>query len=100
MGLGFGPQNSVGVWNGLGGDTWRHHEACVEVKQRREELVVVRCTYLKLDDFAPRLSGSAKISNGLLGMCSKPINKIGGTPTNYLSLVFLVSSTQFYFVYV
>jgi hypothetical protein len=63
----FGPQNPVRVRYGLGGGMWCHHEACIEVKQSREELVAVRCINLKLDHFAPWLSSSAKISRGFVG---------------------------------
>ena len=34
-------------------DTWRHHEACVKAKRSREGGVSVRCSYGKMDDFAP-----------------------------------------------
>ena len=46
----LGLKTRDGVWD----DTWRHHEACVEAKQSREELVAIRCLDLKLDHFAPR----------------------------------------------
>ena len=82
--FGFEPQNLVRVLVGTGGDTWRHHEACVEAKQSREELMFVRCTHLKVDYFAPGLSDSTKISKGLLGRCSRPINKIEPAPTSHL----------------
>jgi hypothetical protein len=35
-GFGFEPQNPLGVPAGMGGDTWRHHEACIEVEQSHE----------------------------------------------------------------
>jgi hypothetical protein len=36
----FGPQNStVAVLVGIGGDTWHHHEWCLETKQLRPGLV-------------------------------------------------------------
>ena len=41
------------VWLGLWGGTWPHREACIDAKQSHEELVVVGCLDLKLDDFAP-----------------------------------------------
>jgi hypothetical protein len=69
---------------GMRGVTWHHHEACVEAKQSREEIVAIRCTGLELDHFAPGLSGSAKISKDVLNMCNSFINKIGVVPTNHL----------------
>ena len=33
--------------------TWRHREACVETKRSREGGVSVRCSYKKMDRFAP-----------------------------------------------
>jgi hypothetical protein len=80
--LKFGSQEPVGVPIGMGGDTWRHHKVCVEAKQSREEHVDMRCLDLKLDHFAPVLNGSAKISEGVLGMCNNSINKV--PPTSYL----------------
>jgi hypothetical protein len=56
--LGFGPQNLVRVSKGMGGSMWHHREACIEVKQSREEPVAIGCLDLKLDNFAPRLGGS------------------------------------------
>jgi hypothetical protein len=55
---------------------WRHHEACVKVKQHHEEPLIISCTELELDHFALRISGSTKTSNGMLEICSNPINKI------------------------
>jgi hypothetical protein len=76
----FGSQNPIEVQDGLGGGTWHHCEACVEGKQSHEELVAIGCIDLKLDPFARGLSGSAKIAKGLLGMCNRPLNKIGDCP--------------------
>ena len=33
--------------------TWRHHKACVEAKQSREDAGSVRCSRKNLDNFAP-----------------------------------------------
>ena len=78
--LRLGPQNPVGVRNGLGGSTWHHRKACFEAKHSREELVAVRYANLKLDHFTTEFSGSTKISNGLLGMFNRSMNNIGGCP--------------------
>jgi hypothetical protein len=48
---------------GMGGGTWCYREACVEMKQSREELMVIGCTDLKLDDFAPRLKLKHLVGN-------------------------------------
>jgi len=50
--LGFGPQNTVGVQTGMGGDTWHHREAYVEAKQSHEERVAVKCIDQELNHFA------------------------------------------------
>ena len=72
---------------GTGGCTWRHREACVETKHSHEEPVAIRCLDLKLDHFAPRLSGLVKISKALLGVCNSSINKRIATPSHPISLV-------------
>jgi hypothetical protein len=55
MVFGFRPQNPIGVSARMGGSTWRHHEACVETKQSREEPMAIECTNLELDHFAHRV---------------------------------------------
>jgi hypothetical protein len=52
----------------------------LETKQSHEEFMGVRYIDLKLDHFSSRLSGLAKISKGLLGICNRSINMIGGYP--------------------
>jgi hypothetical protein len=47
-------QNLVVAWDGLRGNMWHHNEACIDAKQSHEELVVLRCTNLKLAHFGPR----------------------------------------------
>jgi len=44
--------------------SWRHREACVEVKQSREGGMLFRCFYKKLDLFALAWAGSVFISIG------------------------------------
>lgn len=61
-------------------DTWCHREPYVEAEQSCEEPVVIGCLHLKLDYFAPGLSGSAKISKSVLGMCNSSINKVEAAP--------------------
>jgi len=72
----FGAQNPVGVLARMGGDTWHYREACVVVKQSRAELMAIEWLDLRLDLFAPGLSGSAKKSKGMLEMCNSSINKM------------------------
>jgi len=55
---------------------WRHCEAYVKAKQIREEPMAFGCLDLKLDHFAARLNGLAKISTDVLEMCNSSINKI------------------------
>jgi hypothetical protein len=48
------PQNSVvAVSAGIRGNTWRHHEGCVEAKQLRVERVAVISKSQELGHFAP-----------------------------------------------
>ena len=54
--------------DGLRDDTRRHRESCIDTKQSREKLVVVGCTDLHLDYFAPGLNGSYKISKSKFGV--------------------------------
>ena len=51
----FGLKNGVGLGAAKvrAEVTWRHREACVEVKRSREGDVSIQCSYKKLDDFAP-----------------------------------------------
>jgi hypothetical protein len=56
--------------------TWRHRKTCLKAKQSCEEPNTIRCTDLKLDRFAPRLSSSTKILEGMLRMRNSSINKI------------------------
>jgi hypothetical protein len=49
----LGLKTQVRDWDGHWGDTWHHHEACVEVMQSYEELVAARCTHMHLDYFTP-----------------------------------------------
>ena len=43
---------------------WRHREACVKTKRSREGGVSVRCSYVKMDDFAPAWACIVIISIG------------------------------------
>jgi hypothetical protein len=56
----------VGVLVRMGEGMWCHREACIEVKQSCQEPVAIGCLDLKLDHFALGLSGSAKISKGIV----------------------------------
>jgi hypothetical protein len=60
--FGFSPQNLVGVLAGTGGDTLHHREACVKVKQSREELVAIGPSDLKLNHYAPRVKWFSSIN--------------------------------------
>ena len=65
--VGSGLKTRDEVRDGLCGGMWHHHEACVDTKQSREKLVV-GCTDLHLDYFAPGLNGSYKISKSKFGI--------------------------------
>lgn len=80
----FRSWNLVGARAKMGEGTWLHHKTCLKAKQSREEPNTIRCADLKLDHFAPRLSGSTKISEGMLRMRNSSINKILGYPTSHL----------------
>lgn len=47
--FGFGPQNSGGVSARMEDGTWRHREACIEVKESCEEPMAIRLANLELD---------------------------------------------------
>ena len=66
--VGSGLKTRDEVQDGLRGGMWCHHEACVDTKQSHEKLMVVRCTDLHLDYFAPGLNGSYKISKSKFGI--------------------------------
>lgn len=52
-GLGLKTRGRLGAVKVRAQGIWRHREACVEPKQRREGGVSVRGSYKKIDDFAP-----------------------------------------------
>ena len=55
---------------------WRHREACVEAKQSRKEPMAPDGPILSWTIMPLWLSGSAKISKGVMEMCNNSIDKI------------------------
>jgi hypothetical protein len=83
--LRFRPQNPIGVAVVTRGGTWGLCDVCIKAERSREEPVAIGCLNLKLDHYAPRVSGSAKIFKDVLELCNSSINKIEIAPTRYLS---------------
>jgi hypothetical protein len=71
---------SGAVLAGIGGGTWRHHEACVQAKLSHKGRVAVGCFYLKLDHYAPEVKWFSKISRGMLECVIASINKRWAAP--------------------
>jgi hypothetical protein len=70
----FGPQTSVAmVPKGTGGDTWRHSEGCINVKQLRVERVGVGSKTYELVYFAPDGVDRLYVNRGSLGNINNPL---------------------------